>query len=414
MKNCIVAQSGGPTSVINASVVGVAMANQNTNYYDKVFGGVNGIEGILKGDIINLSELSSEDLQLLKHTPSSGLGSCRYKMKDFKTDDSEYQKLFYILKENDIEAFFYIGGNDSMDTVNKLNQYAILKGYNIQFIGIPKTIDNDLPITDHTPGFGSAAKFIATATLETYLDASVYVNNGIFIIETMGRDTGWLAASAALAKIDNKSVADFIYLPEMPFSQEKFLEDVKKVFQEKNQVYIVVSEGVKNENGDFLCEIKVQNQHDKFGHAQLGGVAQYLRRLIIESGITSRVKTLELGVMQRSAMHCVSETDLEEAYKAGKTAIDYAAEGKTGCMVSFRRLDQQSYGIEMFEGDVSKVANNIKYFPEEWITSEKNHVTEEAIHYIEPLIQGTPEVTMERGLPKYKQLDKQLREIKEY
>ncbi|SHJ55476.1 6-phosphofructokinase [Paramaledivibacter caminithermalis] len=401
MKNCLVAQSGGPTSVINASVVGVVNGNKELKGYDNVYGGINGIEGILQSNIINLSKLTDIELEALKYTPSSSLGSCRYKMKDFKINDEEYKRLFAVLDSFDIQTLFYIGGNDSMDTVNKLSEYAKLKGIDKQIIGIPKTIDNDLYHTDHTPGYGSAAKFIATTVLETYLDSSVYINNGIFIIETMGRDTGWLAASAALAKINGEAVVDFIYLPEAEFSEEQFLKDVAKRFNEKNKVYIVASEGIKDGGGRYLFKTNFANKHDSFSHVQLGGVGNYLKRLIIENHITSRVKVLELGVTQRSAMHCVSQTDIEEAYKVGKAAVKYSIQGHTGLMVGMKRIQNNPYTIETYKIEASKVANNIKYFPAEWITAEKNNVTKEAVKYIYPLILGSPNIIIENGLPKY-------------
>lgn len=401
MKNCMVAQSGGPTSVINASVVGVIEANDKTNFYDKVYAGINGLEGILEENIIDLSNLSQEEKNLLKQTPSSGLGSCRYKIKDFKEDESEYIRLFEILDSLDIHTFFYIGGNDSMDTVSKLSEYAELHNIDKQIIGIPKTIDNDLLYTDHTPGYGSAAKHIATSVLETYLDSSVYINNGIFILESMGRDTGWLAASAALAKLDGEPVADFIYLPEATFYKERFLKDVKQRFRKKKKVYIVVSEGLKNEDGSYLYDTKKTNDHDSFSHPQLGGLGSYLENLIKDSRITQRVKVLELGVGQRSAMHNVSKVDMEEAYLAGKSALEYSMDGDTGFMVAFDRSSNDPYKMETFKIEASKIANGIKYFPEEWITDRGNGVTQEAVEYIKPLIQGSPSLEFEDGVPKY-------------
>jgi ATP-dependent phosphofructokinase / diphosphate-dependent phosphofructokinase len=401
MKNCIIAQSGGPTSVINSSVIGLAAENLSSKYFDNVYAGVNGIEGILNRKIINLSSLSMDELETFRYTPSSGLGSCRYKMKNYKENDSEYKRLFEILDEMSIDAFFYVGGNDSMDTVAKLNEYAEMHSIKKQIIGIPKTIDNDLVKTDHTPGFGSAAKLISTITLESYLDSSVYINNGVFILETMGRDTGWLAASAALAMLDGKPVADFIYLPEVTFSKEDFLRDVGNKFKEQNQVYIVASEGIKDEDGNFLSEIKIEGQHDSFGHAQLGGVCSYLKNLIKDSGITSRVKTLELGVIQRCAMHAASQTDLDEAYAAGKAALNYAKDGISGYMVGIKRVQNDPYISENFLIKANEVCNNIKYFPVEWINESGNHVTSEAIDYIRPLVIGHPGVKYENGLPKF-------------
>lgn len=386
MSNCIIAQSGGPTSVINASVVGVVKENLEKKLYNNVYAGINGIEGILNKNIINLSEKSLEQLERFRFTPSSGLGSCRYKMKNFNDSADEYIKLFDILKELNIDTFFYVGGNDSMDTVAKLSEYTKLNNIPVKVIGIPKTIDNDLPITDHTPGFGSAAKLISTLTLETYLDSSVYINNGIFILETMGRDTGWLAASACAAKLGGKPVADFIYLPEIIFSEDQFIKDVAKKFKEQNQVYIVASEGLKNKNGDFISTCNISGAHDNFGHAQLGGVGNYLKTLIINAGITKRVKALELGVIQRCSMHIASKIDLEESYMVGKAALTYAYEGNSGYMVAINRDSNTPYKSSTMLVDANKVANNIKYFPKEWINAEGNNLTNDAMSYIEPLV----------------------------
>ncbi|WP_027632276.1 6-phosphofructokinase [Clostridium hydrogeniformans] len=386
MSNCIIAQSGGPTAVINASVIGVVEENFKKGFYENVYAGINGIEGILNKKLVNLSEKSKEDLQHFRFTPSSGLGSCRYKMKDFRENDEEYIKLFNLLKELNIDTFFYVGGNDSMDTVAKLSEYTKINNIPVKVIGIPKTIDNDLPLTDHTPGFGSAAKLISTLTLETYLDSSVYTNNGIFILETMGRDTGWLAASAGASKLNGKQVADFIYLPEVAFSTEKFLKDVEEKFKSQNQVYIVASEGLRDKDGRFISETPLSGCHDNFGHAQLGGVGNYLKNIIINAGITKRVKSLELGVIQRCSMHIASKIDLDEAYMVGTAALNYANEGHTGYMVAIKRNESLNYESSTFLAEASNVANNIKYVPINWINEEGNNVTEEAINYITPLI----------------------------
>ncbi|SKA72897.1 6-phosphofructokinase 1 [Clostridium sp. USBA 49] len=401
MANCLVAQSGGPTAVINASFMGVLDEALENKVFDNVYAGINGIEGILQNKLINLSQIPYSKLKNLKYTPSSALGSCRYKMKNYNEDNSEYEKLFNILKEHNIKAFFYIGGNDSMDTVRTLSEYTKLHNIDVLVLGIPKTIDNDLMETDHTPGFGSACKFIATSILESYLDSSVYTNNGIFIVETMGRDTGWLTASAALAKIDGKEVVDFIYLPETPFIEEKFLDEVNEKFKKQNQVYIVASEGIKNKNGKFLSINNVSKFHDKFGHAQLGGVCNILKSLIIQNGITSRVKTLQLGVSQRAAMHCSSLTDIEEAYRVGRDAVKYALQGKSGYMIAIKRINNLPYSIETTLAEASKVANHIKYFPNNWINKYGNFVTSDAVEYMTPLIQGTPPIPTENGLPLY-------------
>ena len=401
MRNCIIAQSGGPTSVINSSVVGLLKANTKLKKYDKIYGGLNGIEGILNENIIELSSIDDNDIETFKYTPSSGLGSCRYKMKNADKSTEEYDKLIEILNKLEIKTFFYIGGNDSMDTTAKLGKYAKDNSLDINFIGIPKTIDNDLMYTDHTPGFGSAAKFIATTTLETYLDASVYTNNGIFILETMGRDTGWLAASACMATYNGKPVADFIYLPEKPFDTADFLQDVRKKFEEQNQVFIVVSEGIRTAEGKFLSEMACSAQ-DTFGHAQLGGVCQYLKNAILDAGITNRVKALELGVLQRCAMHCASQTDINEALEAGAKALELASSESNGHMICFNRTSNDPYTISYELVEASKVANNVKYFPTEWINEKGNHITYEGIKYFKPLIEGVPTLYTYNNIPQYK------------
>ncbi len=401
MSNCIIAQSGGPTTVINSSVVGLLNANKKLKTFKKVYGGLNGIEGILNKNIIDLSLTSEEEINNFRFTPSSGLGSCRYRLKDIDSSSEEYETLIKILREYDITSFFYVGGNDSMDTIAKLSEYTKLNDINITFMGIPKTIDNDLKFTDHTPGFGSAAKFIGTTALETYLDSSVYINNGIFILETMGRDTGWLAASACIAKLNNKPVADFIYLPEVAFDKDKFLKDVKQKFEEQNKVYIIVSEGIRDKDGNFISEFECVSQ-DNFGHAQLGGVSNCLRMLILEEGFTTRVKALDLGILQRCAMHCASDTDLTEAYNVGEMALKYASQGETGKMVNINREGDEPYEVSYSLVDAYKVANNVRYFPTKWINKEGNFVTDEAYSYFEPLIKDLPTLNFEGNLPKFK------------
>ncbi|WP_315077623.1 6-phosphofructokinase [uncultured Clostridium sp.] len=401
MSNCIIAQSGGPTSVINSSVVGLIHANKSLKIFDKVYGGLNGIEGILNKNIIDLTLINEEDLQTFRYTPSSGLGSCRYKLQNPDNFCDEYEKLIEILKQYDITSFFYIGGNDSMDTIAKLSAYSKKNNIDINFIGIPKTIDNDLMFTDHTPGFGSAAKFITTSVLETYLDSSVYINNGIFILETMGRDTGWLAASACIARIDNKPVADFIYLPETAFDKYQFINDVREKFKEQNKVYIVVSEGIKDETGKFISEFQCVS-NDNFGHAQLGGVSQYLRNLILDAGITKRVKALELGILQRCAMHSASDSDLNEAYDVGYVALQSAVNNESGKMVAIKREDFKDYKSSYFLVDADKVANNVRYFPSEWINEYGNFLKEEAYEYFSPLVKNIPNLKIENNLPQYK------------
>lgn len=400
MKNCIVAQSGGPTSVINSSAMGVLDESISSHYYDIVYAGINGIQGILNKHILNLSNVPYGEVKGLKYSPASGLGSCRYKLKPFEESPEEYIKLFEILDEYEIKTFFYIGGNDSQDTVHKFSIYAKEHNKDVKFIGIPKTIDNDLPIMDHTPGFGSAAKLIATSVLENFLDAGVYPAKGVFILETMGRDTGWLAASACIATINGKPAADFIYLPEVAFSPEKFLEDVSKKLSEKDHVFVVVSEGIRTKEGKFIGEIG-QTGLDKFGHSQLGGVCAFLKNLILTTNTAEKVRILELSTIQRCAMHCASQTDIDEAYDVGKAAVTYSIDGISGNMIGIKRISNSPYTSEPFALDTEKVANKIKYFPLEWINEEGNNVTHEAYEYTLPLIMGEPKITIENGLPKY-------------
>ncbi|MEG2936547.1 MAG: 6-phosphofructokinase, partial [Clostridium sp.] len=377
MKNCIVAQSGGPTSVINASAMGVFKANEELKYYDNVYAGLNGIEGILNETMVNLSEMDAEIIDRLMYTPSSGLGSCRYKLKSYEENKSEYIKLFDIFKKYEIDTFFYVGGNDSMDTVHKLSNYAKEHNLSTKFFGVPKTIDNDLPIMDHTPGFGSAAKFIATVALENKLDCSVYSAKNVFIIETMGRDTGWLAASSCVATLNGQPVVDFIYLPEVAFDSEKCLKDIAKKLETQNSVVIVVSEGIRTADGTFLGEIGGHGL-DKFGHAQLGGVCNYLKNLIKDNGVCNKVRAIELSTMQRCAMHIASQTDIEESFNCGFEALKYSVKGESGFMIGMQRVSTAPYKSEAFALHTSKVANNIKYFPKEWINAEGNNVTKEA------------------------------------
>ena len=404
MKNCIVAQSGGPTSVINASAMGVLAENINSHYYDNVYAGINGIQGILDNHIVNLSIIPYDEVKGLKYTPSSGLGSCRYKLKPFEKSPEEYLKLFEILEKYEIKTFFYIGGNDSHDTVHKFSIYAKQHNKDVKFIGIPKTIDNDLPIMDHTPGFGSAAKLIATSVLENFLDASVYHAKGVFILETMGRDTGWLAASACVATINSKPAADFIYLPEVAFDTERFLKDISKKLTEKNHVFVVVSEGIRTKEGKFIGEASSTGL-DKFGHAQLGGVCAYLKDLLLTTNTAEKVRVLELSTIQRCSMHCASQTDIDEAFEVGKAAVTYSIDGISGNMIGIKRLSNSPYSSEPFVLDTVKVANNIKYFPLEWVNEEGNNVTREAYEYTLPLIMGEPKISIENGLPKYTYLD---------
>ncbi len=390
MKNCVIAQSGGPTSVINSSVMGLLSKNNEIRYFDTVYAGLNGIEGILKEDFFDLNKLSEEEIERIKHTPSAALGSCRYKLKDYEDSKEEYKKLFEIFAKHEITAFFYAGGNDSQDTVRKLAAYAKDHNIDMNFIGIPKTVDNDLQVIDHAPGFGSAARYIATSVLESYLDSLVYTNNGIFITETMGRDAGWLAASGALATYNGRRCADIILLPEVPFNEEKFLKRVEEIYKEKNHVYIVASEGVRLKDGSFLAATKA-HAHDTFGHAQLGGAGNALKNIIVSSGLTSRVKVLELSTLQRSAFHLASEVDIEEAFNLGGRALLMAKDGETGKVSILVRKSDDPYEVEYTSTDAANIANHVKYMPLDMVTEDGMNITEEALKYFKPLVGKLPE-----------------------
>ncbi|MGL4450652.1 MAG: 6-phosphofructokinase [Sarcina sp.] len=381
--NCLIAQSGGPTTVINASVYGVIQRNNKLKIYENVFGGLNGIEGILEERLINLSKLSEERLEVLRNTPSSALGSCRYKLKELDIDDSEYKKIVEILKKYEIEAFFYIGGNDSMDTVAKLAKYMEENSINIKVIGIPKTIDNDLIKLDHSPGYPSAAKFIYNSVLETYLDSIVYGKNGVFILETMGRETGWLAISSALAKIKGRNCVDLLYIPEIPFSKEKFLNDIREAYIEKKSIYIVVAEGIKDSNNNFISSELAP--FDKFGHKQLGGVGSALKNLILENKIADKVRVLELNTLQRSAIHCASKNDLEEASYVGAYALQHSRECKNGSAVGIRVASRDPYRSEPYMLLAEEIANKTKFVPKTWLI-ENIKLSEEAHDYLKSLI----------------------------
>lgn len=394
MSNCLVAQSGGPTSVINATVAGVVKANQMNPYYDKVYGGLNGIEGILQERFVDLTNMSDEENVILRQTPSSALGSCRYKLK--RDNKADFESLFNILDKYNIETMFYTGGNDSMDTVAALSEYA--KEHNItkhRFVGCPKTVDNDLIITDHCPGFASAAKFIATTALQTWLDVNVYTRQEVFILETMGRDAGWLAASACLS-----GVVDILCLPETPFDKETFLKQVKKCIDEKNKCYIVISEGCKYADGTYIAAGQAKN--DGFGHAMLGGAGQAVKEIILEAGAASRAKVQDLSTAQRCFAVQQSLVDVTESFQLGMSAhMRSCDKAFTGKMVGLVRKDVPEYDVDFIAVDAIEVANQVKGFPQEWIKPNYQGISEEAVKYLEPLIKGSPTVYYKDGVPAY-------------
>ncbi len=394
MANCIVAQSGGPTSVINATIAGIVRANQMNPVYDKVLGGLNGIEGILNERFYDLTDMSEEENRILRQTPSSALGSCRYKLK--RDNVADFEKLIKIMEKYDVETLFYTGGNDSMDTVAALSEYARSHGVTgRRFVGCPKTVDNDLMETDHCPGFASAAKFIATTALQTWLDVNVYTRQEVFILETMGRDAGWLAASACLS-----GHVDILILPEMDFDKEAFLKRVAECIAEKNKCYIVVSEGAHYADGTYIAAGEAKN--DGFGHAVLGGAGKALENMILTTNTASRCKVQDLSTAQRCHASEQSLVDVTESFNLGMSAHMRSADGVfTGKMVGIRRKDGEKYDVEYFAIDADKVANFVKNFPKEWILPDMKGITEEGYSYLRPLIEGTPDIIMKDGLPAY-------------
>jgi len=401
---CIFGQSGGPTAVINASAYGVIKTALEADEITKVYGAAHGIKGVLDDKLYIMDEEDPEELAYLLHTPSSELGSCRYKIADPEVDDTDYKRILEIFKKYNVRYFFYNGGNDSMDTCNKISRYMESVGYECRVMGVPKTIDNDLFGTDHCPGFASAAKYIATSCMEISKDARVYDNGMITIVEIMGRHAGWLAASAALATAYG-SGPDLIYLPEVDFDMDKFLTDVKAVYEREGKVLVAVSEGIHYTDGRFVSEAKT-SATDGFGHAQLGGLAAMLAEIVKEH-TGAKVRGIELSLLQRCGSHLASLTDINEAFGAGKVAVEKAVEGITGKMVAFEReMIDGKYNCKYVLLPLSSVANFEKKVPMEWINEDQNGLTDEFIEYVLPLIQGEPVLPKENSLPRYARLKK--------
>ena len=406
--SCIFGQSGGPTAVINASAYGVIRAALDAEEITKVYGAAHGIKGVLEDKLYIMDEEDPAELELLLHTPSSELGSCRYKIADPEVDDTDYKRILEIFKKYNVRYFFYNGGNDSMDTCNKVSRYMESVGYECRVMGVPKTIDNDLYGTDHCPGFASAAKYIATSCMEINKDARVYDNGMITIVEIMGRHAGWLAASAALAT-EFGSGPDLIYLPECDFDLDKFFADVERIYAENGKVLVAVSEGIHYADGRFVSEAKT-SATDGFGHAQLGGLAAMLAEMVKER-TGAKVRGIELSLLQRCGAHLASATDVNEAFTAGKTAVEAAVKGVTGKMVAFKRVYVDGkYTCEMELLPLSSVANYEKKVPLEWINEKQNGLKHEFIDYVLPLIQGEPKLPLEHSLPRYARLKKVLAE----
>lgn len=400
MKNMIVGQSGGPTAVINGSLYGVVSEGfKHPESIEHVYGMINGIEGFLSNQIMDMHPLlKNGDLELIRTTPGSYLGSCRYKLPE-DLNDPVYPELFQKFEDYNIGYFFYIGGNDSMDTVSKLSRYAAKIQSPIRVIGVPKTIDNDLVETDHTPGFGSAAKFVATTVREIAIDASVYDNKkSVTIAEIMGRHAGWLTAASALARKFEGDNPVLIYLPEVAFNQEEFLEKVKKALETTPNLVVCVSEGINDGNGTFICEFASDVGVDTFGHKMLTGSGKYLENLIKEK-LGVKVRSVELNVSQRCSSSCLSKTDLDEADHSGAFAVNAALNGETGKMISFVRANTSPYELSFSTADVNIICNQEKAVPLSWITKDGSDVTDEFIRYAAPLIQGSVDVPTENGLP---------------
>ena len=402
---CIIGQSGGPTSVINASAYGVIRTALDNPDITAVYGAAHGIKGVLNDQLYDMGQEDAKELELLLNTPSSELGSCRYKIADPDVDDTDYKRILDIFKKYDVRYFFYNGGNDSMDTCNKISKYMQKVGYECRIMGVPKTIDNDLNGTDHCPGFASAAKYIATSCAEVWQDAHVYDTGMVTIIEIMGRHAGWLAGSAALASLTGCG-PDLVYLPETDFDMDRFLSDVKAVYDKTGKCMVAVSEGIHYADGTFVSEAKT-SATDGFGHAQLGGLASMLAETVKQK-LGAKVRGIELSLLQRCGSHLASKTDVEEAYLAGQAAVEAAAEGVTDKMVAFQCTRDGSYACKTVLEPLEIVANFEKKVPRAWINEAGNGMTQEFIDYVLPLIQGETDAPKENALPRFARLKKVL------
>ena len=397
--NLLVGQSGGPTAVINGSLYGVVSEGLANPAIGKVIGMVNGIEGFLAGRTMEMAPLAENgELERIRTTPGSFLGSCRYKLPE-DLSDPVYPELFKKFEEFEIGYFFYIGGNDSMDTVSKLSRYAASVGNKIRIIGVPKTIDNDLVETDHTPGFGSAAKYVASTVREIAIDASVYDNKqSVTIVEIMGRHAGWLTAASVLARKFEGDNPVLIYLPEVAFDTDAFIEKVKEKLQTTSNLVVCISEGINDGNGTFVCELASDVGVDNFGHKMLTGSGKYLENLVKEK-LGVKVRSVELNVCQRCSSSCLSATDLNEAVESGRFAVKAAIDGETGKMITFIRKSSEPYELEFGTADVNIICNMEKPVPQKWITENGSDIGGEFIAYARPLVQGNVEVTIKDGLP---------------
>ena len=402
---CIIGQSGGPTAVINASALGVIRTALDTDCITRVLGAAHGIKGVLDDKLYDMGQEDAAELDLLKYTPSSALGSCRYKLADPDKDDTDYKRILEIFKKYDVRYFFYNGGNDSMDTCNKISKYMQKVGYECRIMGVPKTIDNDLNGTDHCPGFASAAKYIATSCAEVWQDAHVYDTGMVTVIEIMGRHAGWLAGSAALASVAGCG-PDLVYLPEVDFDMDQFVKDVTDIYNKTGKCMVAVSEGIHYADGRFVSEAET-SATDGFGHAQLGGLAVKLAD-IIKNKTGAKVRGIELSLLQRCGSHVGSKTDIDEAFLAGKTAVEAAGAGTTDKMVAFQCSREGGYKCETVLQPLDIVANFEKKVPREWINEAGNGIEKPFIDYVLPLIQGEANGPKENSLPRFARLKKVL------
>ena len=401
---CIFAQSGGPTAVINASAYGVIRTALDSPSITAVYGAAHGIKGVLEEKLFDMGQEDPKELELLLNTPSSALGSCRYKIADPDVDDHDYQRILEIFRKYNVRYFFYNGGNDSMDTCDKVSRFMEKSGYECRVMGVPKTIDNDLYGTDHCPGFASAAKHIATSCAEVHEDAHVYDTGMVTIVEIMGRHAGWLAGAAALAGISG-CAPDLIYLPEVDFDMERFLADVKEVYARTGNCIVAVSEGIHYADGSFVSEATT-SATDGFGHAQLGGLAAMLANVVKEN-LGVKVRGIELSLLQRCGAHLASQTDIDESFMSGKVAVESAVAGITGKMVAFQcSRENGNYTCESLLIPLTSVANVEKKVPREWINEQGNGVTQEFINYVLPLIQGENHRITVQGMPRFAKLKK--------
>lgn len=398
--NAVVGQSGGPTAAINATLAGVIRGCYKSDSIGTVYGALNGIEGVLKGDLCVLNDIvkGEDDISALAATPAAALGSCRVKLPKIDDDPSTYEKLFSFFREKNIRYFFYIGGNDSMDTVAKLSAYSKISDYEIKVMGVPKTIDNDVEGTDHTPGYGSAAKYIAASMQEIIRDTAVYKVKAVTIVEIMGRDAGWLTAAAALPRLFTDVAPDLVYLPEVAFDYEKYYEDVQKAFEKHPNVVVAVSEGVRLADGTYLGASAQSGVKDVFGHAYLSGTGKALE-IATKNRLGCKVRSVELNILQRCASHIASGTDIDESLRIGEDAVSAAVSGLTGKMMVFKRVGDNPYGIITDSEDIDKIANIVKDVPAKYINERGNNVTDECLNFIAPLTFGECNIRYKNGLP---------------